>query len=264
MKLNNFLYSLGAHIGCSYIYSIGFFNKFIVGIRNNYVIFNLNYTLYLIKTANHFFYTLGLNQGIFLFYYHNNDSVYNHFKPYFHTLLENSNNCYFDEKWRYGFLSNMYMYFDLMYEDFFLYKYNVKFRKFFVGGKPKNILKFFFIMCSFTLKSQIPGMEWEEHLMRIRKYWRFFLFFKFYKYLNRLPDAFLYFTEVKHIGPLREANHLKIPTVSNLDANFNYINTVSYPIIGNSKSLYFHIFILLSFVKSQRKGTLSNYNKMLV
>jgi ribosomal protein S2 len=102
-------------------------------------------------------------------------------------------------------------------------------------------------------------MEWETHIKRIEKYWRFFLFFKFYRHLNKFPDLFLFFSPVNFPIPAIEAKNLKIPVVGNLDIDFTYFSYITYPILGNSQSVFIYFFYFVLFLQFYKKGNIKSY-----
>jgi ribosomal protein S2 len=79
--------------------------------------------------------------------------------------------------------------------------------------------------------------------------------------LNRIPDVFLYFSSSNFPIPIKELNFLGIPVISNLDSDFNYYDYVSYPLFGNGKSFFIHLFYFVLFLNSYKKGIISRYFK---
>ena len=103
-------------------------------------------------------------------------------------------------------------------------------------------------------------MEWETHINRIEKYWRFFLYFKFYRYLNKFPDLFVFFSTQNFPIPAVESKNLKIPVVGNLDVDYSYQSLVSYPLFGNSQSSFIYLFYFFFFIQQYKKGLSKHYS----
>lgn len=258
----SFLYTLGVHIGNTKYTLCSYYKPFLLGFKNNYCIFNMNKILYYIKRIFFLFYQLGIENAIFLFYFHSNVNYINSlFKLFFIKQINETRNLIFDERWSYGQLSNLYTSCYILFTDIFNFKENIKLNKTYSISSRISYYNFFFNLLFFTFYKRVPGMEWHTHIKRIEKYWRFFLYFKFYRFLNKFPDLFLYFSMVNFPIPVIEAKNLKIPIVANLDVDFNYFSYISYPFYGNSQSHFIFLFYFFLFLQYYKKGKCYMYNK---
>jgi hypothetical protein len=181
------------------------------------------------------------------------------FRYFFFHWLNETNNFFLDEIWSYGMLSNLYTSSYILFHDLFNLKEGWRENLSFSYYQKINFYQFFFSLLFFSVYKKISGEKWSVHFLRMKKYWRFFLFFKFYKYLNRFPDVFLYFSSYNFPIPALELSSLYIPVVGNLDSNFNYYSYVSYPLLGNSKSFFVHLFYFIFFMNAYHKGKSYRY-----
>lgn len=261
--LFDLMLSIGIHIGNIRFILHSFYKPFIVGYRNNYCIFDINKIIFFFKRALFFFYNLGLMNNLYLFYMHSNMQLNISYLLYFIKEINSTRNMIFTERWSYGQLSNTYTSCSILFTDIFTFKETNRNYKSYLPYNKINFYNFFFSLLHFTFYKRIPGMEWETHIKRIEKYWRFFLFFKFYRYLNRFPDVFLFFSTYNFPIPAIEAKNLKIPCVGNLDIDFKYYTYLSYPLLGNSQSVFIFLFYFIMLSSFYKKGRLSFYSSIL-
>lgn len=261
--LYNFIFSLGIHIGSIKFSLRNYYKPFIIGYRNNYCIFNVDKVIFFLKRALFFFYHLGNTNNLFLFYIHTNTELSFPLTLYFIKMVSGLRNMLFTERWSYGQLSNMYTSCYILFTDIFIFKEANKNNKAYLSYNKINFYNFFFSLLHYTFYKRIPGMEWETHIKRIEKYWRFFLYFKFYRYLNRFPDVFLFFSSYNFPIPAIESRNLKIPCIGNLDINFSYHMYISYPLLGNSQSVFTFLFYFIMLMSFYRKGKLVSYSSLL-
>lgn len=257
--LYSFLYSLGVHIGNTKYSLFGYYKPFLIGYKNNYCIFNMQKIIYYLKRVFFLFYELGYEKGNFLFYLHSFNSLPDILKLFYMKQLNETRNFLFDEKWSYGQLSNLYTSCYILFTDVFNFKETNRMNKNYLINTRISFYNFFFSLLFFTFYKRIPGMEWDTHIKRIEKYWRFFLYFKFYRYLNKFPDVFLFNTNTCFPIPAIEAKNLKIPVIANLDVDFNFFSYVTYPLYGNSQSNFVFLFYFIMFIQFYKKGKLTNY-----
>lgn len=262
--LYSVLYNLGVHIGSKKFYLYNFYKPFLIGYKQSYCIFDLQKVLFYLKRAAHLFFILGQQKGKFLFYYHSFYKLSSCFKLFFFKELNKTRNYFFDEKWTYGQLSNLYTTCYILFLDVFNFKETERSLKTFKLNKEVSFFSFFFSLLFFTFYKKVPGMDWDTHIKRIKKYWRFFLFFKFYRHLNRFPDLFLYFSSIHNFGiPAIESNSLKVPTVCVLDTDYNYFDYVSYPVFSNTKNIFVFFFYFVLFISNYKKGTAQSFLSIL-
>jgi len=260
MLIHSFLFSIGAHIGSLKYTCKDFYKPFLVGYKNGYCIFSMHSILYSIRKSAFFFFSLGKNFCRILFYYHGFSQWNFILGPFFYRWLNETNNFFFDEPWRYGILSNMQTYSKTLFYELFKYEEKMKAGRMFLPSKKISFFNFFFHILFYTSFRKNPGVKWFRTIKSLQKFWRFFLFFKFYKFLNRLPDAFFFLSSKNYWLPVNEAYHLKIPTISSLDTDYSFYNFVTYPLLLNSRSSLTHIFLFIVMMKSFQHGELASYS----
>lgn len=259
--LLSFFSNLGVHIGNTKYVLLSYYKPFLLGYKNNYCIFNIQRIVYYLRKIFFLFYNMGMEKATFLLYINSFSYFDDVLKLYYMKQVDSTRNILFDEKWSYGQLSNLYTSCYILFSDVFNFKENLKTNKTYLGYSKISFYDFFFKLLFFTFYKRVPGMEWETHIKRIEKYWRFFLYFKFYRLLNKFPDILLFFSSVNFPIPVIEAKNLKIPVVCNLDVNFNYFSYITYPIFGNSQSTFIYFFYFLFFLQFYKKGKKDNYKK---
>jgi len=257
--LFSFLYSLGVHIGNTKFMLKSYYKPFLLGYRNNYCIFNMQKIIFYLKKAFYLFFHLGYEKAKFLCYFHSFSKMSNILKLFFFKQINETRNFLFDEKWTYGQLSNLYTSCYILFTDIFNFKESFKTSNNYSLYNKISFFNFFFSLLFFTFYKRVPGMEWDTHIKRIEKYWRFFLYFKFYRHLNRFPDLFLFFSPVSFPIPVIEAKNLRIPIIANLDIDFSYFSFVSYPLFGNSHSNFISFFYFILFIQFYKKGNIKYY-----
>jgi len=253
------LMSLGAHIGERNCNLNSFFKPFLVGIRGGYSIFHIDCIVYYFLVVNRFFFSLGKQNCKFLFYYHSFFSR-DLFRFFFFTKLNSTGNFFIDERWRPGILSNAFYQCRSLFEDLFFFGLSSKTHRLKEVPKKKiSFFQFFVHLLFLSFKNHLAGTRYVQTFQRFFKYWRFFLFFKFFYHFNVYPDALFYLTHTNYVIPVRESNNLKIPVVCVLDSNFSFFYRVTYPLIGNSKSIFLHLFYFQCFLTSYKRGLNSLY-----
>lgn len=259
MLIKNFLFSLGSHIGGKKQTFKSFYKSFLLGFRSDYCIYDINYIVYFLKKTSNFFFFLGFFQSRILFYSNNNYDNRELVKGFFYSNLFKFNHFYIDEKWSFGMYSNMITCCRHLFFDLFKYKEQKRQNKSYSFYENISFFNFFLKTLLFFFHSKPPGKDWQLHFNKMQKYWRFFLLYKFYKNLNRFPDAFLYFSDRNFGFPVNELYKYKIPIVSLIDSDYSFFYKVSYPMISNSKNFFLHVFYFSILIKSYHKGLLKSY-----
>nr|YP_010049273.1 40S ribosomal protein S2 [Pleurostomum flabellatum]QPL15606.1 40S ribosomal protein S2 [Pleurostomum flabellatum] len=261
INIKNLLLSLGAHIGTSRYQLDNFYKPFILGIRNNYYIFDIRYVILCLKKAIFFFRSMGRDNCNFLFYcsYHGGWRFF--FRGLVFHRLSILNQSFVWDNWKPGMISNLSNHCKQIFLDLFQFRELKRQTRSYTSSKRITFYFFFFRILFFVFRKKSTGVQWKHHLIKTNKYWRFFLFFKFYKNLNKIPDSFLYFpgTGKSSIIPARECFHLEVPVISLLDSNFHMNKYVTYPLIGNSKSVFLHTFYFCMLIDAFSKGRKDSY-----
>ena len=249
LKLTQLLFELGMHIGehKSKVFNVNSF--FLLGVRKNLHIIDLNVTVYFLKNACNFLKNLGSKQSYLFFYYTNLSNLDKRLISFFIFHLYRSNHSFLFNNWKHGLLSNYNMQASDVLVDLFPGKNSIK-----SNIKFTSLL---FKMIYFSFNTREAGMRWFKHLKVIKKYWRFFVFYCFFKNLNSLPDVAIIMNANKMITPVKECNSLKIPVVGVVDSD-SKSNFFTYPIPGNDNSFLIAAFLFILFINCYKKGLLSN------
>ena len=244
-KLVHFLYELGAHIGeqKEKVYPINSF--FISGVRNNLHVINLEITLFFLKKASFFVKSLGSKNSRLFFYYSNLHSLDKKIISFFIYHIYRNNHSFVFNVWKHGLLSNFNVQALDILSDLFPEK----------KGKNYNFSFTFllFRLIYFSFQTKEAGVEWFKHLKLMRKYWRFFVYYSFFRNLNIVPDVSIIINSNKMITPVKECNSLKIPVIGPVDTDVN-INNFTYPIPSNDNSFLVSAFYFMLFINSYKKG----------
>jgi len=193
---------------------------------------------------------LGSKQSYLFFYYTNLSNLDKRLISFFIFHLYRSNHSFLFNNWKHGLLSNYNMQASDILVDLFPGKNSIK-----SNIKFTSLL---FKMIYFSFNTREAGMRWFKHLKIIKKYWRFFVFYCFFKNLNALPDVAIIMNANKMITPVRECNSLKIPVVGVVDSD-SKSNFFTYPIPGNDNSFLIAAFLFILFINCYKKGLLSNF-----
>ncbi|MDF2698986.1 MAG: rpsB [Haloplasmataceae bacterium] len=250
LKVLNILYELGVHIGevKQKIYPIN--NFFILGFRNNLHIINLEITLFFLKKASLFLKSVGNKNSHLFFYYSNLHSLNRKIVGFFIYHIYKNNHSFVFNNWRHGLLSNFNVQALEILSDLFPEKKKKNYNF--------NFTSLLFRLIFFTFQTKETGTDWFKHLKLIKKYWRFFSFYLFFKNLNIVPDVAIIINANKMISPVKECNSLRIPVIGPVDTDTN-IRNFTYPIPSNDNSFLISAFYFLLFMNSYKKGYLSNY-----
>jgi len=251
LYLTNFLFELGVHIGeqKNKVYPMNSF--FISGVRNNLHIINLQVTIFFLKKACNFLKYLGSKNSYLFFYYTNISSLDKRIVSFFIYHLYKNNHSFVFNSWKHGLLSNFHMQALDILIDLFPEKKGVKYYFSFTF--------LLFKMIFFSFQTREAGVRWYKHLKIINKYWRFFIFYCFFKNLNIIPEVAIIINSNKMITPVKECNSLKIPVVGAIDTDTRS-KYFTYPIPSNDNSFIIAAFFFILFVNCYKKGQLNNYS----
>jgi ribosomal protein S2 len=273
------LFELGVHIGAIKNRSLSTSNFFILGNRHGIDIIDINKSIFFLQKTLFFLRELGKVDGRLLFYYTSLPTYNSFIKIYLVNLISNSGDqSFFDEKWSFGQLSNFRIHAFKMLNDLFSMKQQssihidfkmdlkkTKLKKVDSNRKspiisPVSSVRFFdlFLRILFsTYIRYIDGINWDLYFHVVRKYWRFVLFFKFFKCFYQMPDAFILANPNHHYAPVLESSRLQIPIISLIDTD-SKPNLISYPIFTNDDSVILVLFYFQLFINSYLVGKNSN------
>jgi len=251
IQLTKFLFELGVHIGehKSRVYSKNTF--FLLGIRQNLHIIDINVTIYFLKNACNFIKNVGKKNSYLFFYYTNLATLNKRLISFFLYHLYRNNHSFLFNNWKHGLLSNYNMQAIDIIIDLFPNNNNSK--------SNVQFTSLLFKMLYYTFNTREAGIRWFKHLKIMKKYWRFFSFYSFFRNLNILPEVAVIVNANQMITPIRECNSLKIPVVGLVDSNINS-NNYTYPIPGNDNSFLITAFLFILLINCYKKGLVSNIN----
>ncbi len=269
--LVNILFQLGVHIGNSKNKSLSTSNFFILGNRNSVDIISINKSIFSLQKSLFFLRELGRVNGNLLIHYTSLHTYHLYVKLFCINLIVNkANQSFFDEKWAFGQLSNFRIHAHKMVMSLFSFNIisdsdrifkvenkKLKNRRFIKNLKSDNMsilynLRFLDLLLRIlftTYLKYMNGINWDLHFHVMRKYWRFVLFFKFFKSFSQMPDVFILANANNYHAPLLESSRLQMPIISFLDTDTNpYL--ITYPIYTNDDSVILILFYMQLFVNS--------------
>lgn len=251
LNLLNIFYELGVHIGEAKqkVYSNNSF--FISGVRNNLHIINLDITIFFTKKASLFMKSVGYKNNYLFFYYSNLYSLDKKIVSFFIYHIYKNNHSFVFNVWRHGLLSNFNIQALSILSDLFPEKKKKNY--------DFNFTSLLFRLIFFSFQTKETGVDWFKHLKLIRKFWRFFTFYCFFKNLNIIPDVSIIINSNKMITPVKECNSLRIPVVGLVDTDVN-IKYFTYPIPSNDNSFLISSFFFILFMNCYKKGNLESLN----
>jgi small subunit ribosomal protein S2 len=251
LNLLNIFYELGVHIGEAKqkVYSNNGF--FISGVRNNLHIINLEITIFFTRKASLFMKSVGYKNNYLFFYYSNLYSLDKKIVSFFIYHIYKNNHSFVFNVWRHGLLSNFNVQALNILSDLFPEKKKKNY--------DFNFTSLLFRLIFFSFQTKETGVDWFKHLKLIKKFWRFFTFYCFFKNLNIIPDVSIIINSNRMITPVKECNSLKIPVVGLVDTDVN-IKYFTYPIPSNDNSFLISSFFFILFMNSYKKGNLESLN----
>jgi len=250
LKLLHLFFELGVHIGEAKhkIYPHNGF--FISGIRNNLHIINLDITIFFTRKALFFIKSVGSKNNHLFFYYSNLYSLDKKIISFYIYHIYKNNHSFVFNTWKHGLLSNFNVQALNILSDLFPEKKKINY--------DFNFTSLLFKLIFFTFKTKETGLDWFKHLNLIKKFWRFFTFYCFFKNLNIIPDVAIIINSNKMITPVKECNHLKIPVVGLVDTDTD-IRFFTYPIPGNDNSFIISSFFFILLMNAYKKGSLNDF-----
>lgn len=270
------LFELGVHLGSIRNRTLSTSNFFILGNRHGFDIIDVKKSVFFLQKTLFFLREVGRMDGRLLFYYTSLSFFHPFVRIYLVNLIVNKGDqSFFDEKWSFGQLSNFRVHATKMVNDLFSIK-NISFPANFKldnrKSKSKKIdsnrsiltksntnFRFFDLLLRIlfsTYLKYIDGIDWDSYFFVVRKYWRFVLFFKFFKSFNQMPDVFVLANPNHHYAPILESSRLQLPIVSLLDTNTKP-NLISYPVYTNDDSILLILFYFQLFINAYITGKIS-------
>jgi Ribosomal protein S2 len=250
-------FNLGLHIGTYNYLTLPESYKYLLGVRHNIAIFDLQQIYYQLRTINSFLYELGKKKSFLLFFHSKIESLPVYFKLFLINLISMQyNHAFVEQKWSYGQLSNSKTQIDmlvssLLYLDATGGEYSI------IGYSVYDLL---YKLLFFTIYKRLEGVSWLDTYNSVRKYWRFFYFFKFYSFNKLLPDALLYVNNKNFKVPTYEAESQSIPVI--LVGNNAVVCYASYVVISNNISYLVSLFYFVLFIYSYNCGLSSVYKRL--
>lgn len=246
------LSNLGIHIGTYNYLTNPAAYKYLLGVRNEIAIFDLQKIYYQIKTVNSFLYELGTEKAFLLFFHSKIEELPLYLKLFLINLVNfQYGHAFIEQKWSYGQLSNATTQMHVLLISLFYLD---------AADKDKIQASYSFYdllyrLLFFTIYKRLEGVSWIDTFESVERYWRFFYFFKFYSFNKWLPDTLLYVNTLNFQVPSIEAASKFIPVV--LVANNAVQFNASYLITSNTISYVVSLFYFALFLNSYRSGVLS-------
>jgi hypothetical protein len=250
--LSTLLSNLGIHIGTYNYLTNPESYKYLLGVRNEIAIFDLQQVYYQIRTISSFLYELGSNRSFLLFFHSKIEELPIYFKLFLLNLISIQNgHAFVEQKWSYGQLSNATTQIQILLTSLFYLDAaetdNVKL--------SYSLYDLLYRLLFFTIYKRLEGVSWLDTYNSVRKYWRFFYFFKCYSFSQLLPEALLYVNTSNFQVPTREADSQFIPVVL---VGHNAVELVaSYVISSNTISYVVSFFYFVLFLYSYNYGFLN-------
>lgn len=250
------LLELGVHLGHINLFSNKKSNYFILGKKNQFNIIDIRHTVFFLRKSLLFLKSVGKSQGSLLFYSGALATSNQVIKLYFFNLLGNDNHSFFDEKWSFGQLTNFKIQArKLLYKLYFIQSFTrkKKITKQYLYFRELKWMDILTRLVFYTYYKQVTGVSWDSHFLRMLKYWRFFIFFKFFKNMLIYPDIFILINTQNYRAPTTEASSLRIPVIGLVDTN-SHLSGISYPIPSNDDSALISIFFFKLFLNTYLIG----------
>ena len=270
LSLLKYMYGLGVHIGSSYLLHSSVMNRYVLAIRKDYHLFDLNKSIILLKRSCNVIYNISYKKGNIyysysdfkylnwsnLYYLKNNFSFKNVSFNFFKMIggsFTNYKTCFLDFLWILlrGSLRKWY-------KKTRLGKRNTK--------KKINFFRVFILF----LKKSLNKQKIDIHNLNI--YWRCIIFLKNISSFFSIPDLLISLgshsnTMNSSYSTINDFNKLKIPTIGIVE-NGNWLSSFTYFIPSNNNSFivsffFFSIFKYTSMKArflSIKKGILNNIN----
>jgi hypothetical protein len=255
-KLIPILWQMGLHIGMYNYLTIPESYKYILGIRNNIAIFDLQQIYHQIRIATSFLYHLGRQYSFLLFTHSTIENMPVYVKLFLiHVINIQQRQAFTELKWSYGQLSNAFTQIQLLLT--IIYYLDVKAskkrrRRSIKHSEGYNFYQLMQHLLFFTIYKRLEGVSWLDTYNSVARYWRMFYFFKFYSFLRDIPDALLYINNNNNILPTVEAETSQIPAVV---VGSNAITMhASYVITSNTISYVIGVFYFMLFISSFKYG----------
>jgi ribosomal protein S2 len=247
--LSTLLTSLGIHIGTYNYLSTPESYKYILGVRNDIAIFDLQQIYYQIRTVNSFLYELGTSKSFLLFFHSKIEELPIYFKLFLLNLISMQHgHSFVEQKWSYGQLSNSVTQLQILLTSLF-YLDAADDRDIKASYSLYDLL---YRLLFFTIYKRLEGVSWLDTYNSVRKYWRFFYFFKCYSFSKLLPETLVYINASNFQVPTREADSQGIPVV--LVGNNSVELVASYVVMSNTLSYVVSLFYFVLFLYSYNYG----------
>ena len=250
------LWNLGLHIGTyNYLTTRETF-KYILGIRNNIVIIDPQSIYFQLRTSTRFLNELGKQASFLIFFHSRIEFLPMYIKLFLLNLIniQHRQACV-EQKWSYGQLSNHETQMKVLLTSLFYLD----------AGAQKNeegytMYELFYRLLFFTIYKRLEGISWMDTYDSVKKYWRFFYYFKFYSFTEWLPDSIVYINNKNFNIPIKEAESQSIPVIH--IANNSIELNASYILISNNTGYLISIFYFVLFIYSYIYGFNSIYLKL--
>lgn len=242
--MKKYMLELGVHIGHSVDTMTCYAGSYVLGIRHQRAILDLDVTVWVMRQSMLMLNDLARRGGTFLFHHSQWEMMPLMMKLYLVNLVSlSSGNAIVESKWQYGQWSSFYTQAIERLMDF-------SFKK----RRKYHVVSLFLKLMRFSVSKVIPGMSWKWHWSHWIKYWRFFTQFKYYNHFQRTPDVMILVSPNNKWTAAREAAGLYSPVIGLLDSNSMQVPWVTYGVPGNDDSSWVVLFFVQLWVNSYIKG----------
>jgi len=273
MNFFKYLLKIGFHLGTLisiFNPALTYSNIYLLGSRNKYWIFNINYSNLLLQRCLSFIKKIGFFFGISLFYYNKFHKLPTIMKLFYLQKTINEKIILIHFQWFFGWLSNIHFSLFKLLEILSINK-----KKFNIYKKSIFFIKYLFLKLIYLSKRLLINFKninnlniikfntynWFLFFKQIKFYWRTFIYFKWIHFLNIFPDSSCLFNMSNKQAEFIELASFKIPIISILDTNMN-INQVTYFITGNNNSLIINHLLFQLLTLTLRKEYLYFYKNI--
>jgi len=248
------LSSIGLHIGSSTSLSNAdvYTYQYITGSRNNFYIFNIPTSIFLLKRALVFVEKLAsFNPYNTLCVSHSDINTSDLLLALYSNFHYNTGQPVITSKWINGLFTNWTQIVFGMVRPLFAKK-----RERFEYGFQIILAKMIFILMKRALR--MDELEFYKKYSIMARFWKFLLLFQFFIHLKKLPSSFLYISKVSINYPIYECGIVKIPVIALVDSGTS-LQGITYPIPGNSNSILVTSLMLNLFANSILRGKYEFY-----
>jgi len=100
-----------------------------------------------------------------------------------------------------------------------------------------NWLDLLIRLFSYLYLNRLSGISWSYHASKIAKFFKMFLFFKYFKSYFKLPETFFFWNSINYVHPIVEMSKIRSVVVSTVNST-DILDNITYPIYLNGTSIW--------------------------